>query len=152
MEAFSYYVGTWSVEGLKRLELHVRKLFYKKGTTTNAHTSVLELPYNCKKRSILFEFPYWDSLFIRHHIDIMHVEKNVCEKVINTLLGIGGKTKDNVKACLDIKSLCIMSSLNQKIDGWQKRYSNCILHIKQATEDYVLHYVEACQSPGWVNC
>ena len=41
-----------------------------------------------KKRSILFDLPYWKVLDVRHCIDVMHVEKNVCDSVIGTLLNI----------------------------------------------------------------
>lgn len=47
---------------------------------------------------------------------VMHVEKNACEKVICIVLDIIGKTKDNLKARLDIKSLGIRPSLYQNTD------------------------------------
>ena len=28
-----------------------------------------------KKRSICFELPYWKSLYVRHFLDVMHIEK-----------------------------------------------------------------------------
>jgi hypothetical protein len=33
-----------------------------------------------------------------HAIDAMHVEKNVCEALVGTLLDIPGKIKDTIKA------------------------------------------------------
>jgi len=50
-----------------------------------------------KKRSIFFYLPYWSDLDVRHCIDVMHVEKNVCDSLIGTLLNIKGKTKDGLK-------------------------------------------------------
>jgi hypothetical protein len=29
-----------------------------------------------KKKSIFFELPYWKSLYVRHFLDVMHIEKN----------------------------------------------------------------------------
>ncbi|KAK2357161.1 hypothetical protein QL285_094460 [Trifolium repens] len=55
-----------------------------------------------KKRSVFFDLPYWSSLDVRHCIDVMHVEKNVCDSVIGTLLNIKGKTKDGANARLDM--------------------------------------------------
>jgi len=55
-----------------------------------------------KKRSIFFDLPYWRVLDVRHYIDAMHVEKNVCDNIIRTLLNIQGKTKDGGNACLDM--------------------------------------------------
>ena len=60
-----------------------------------------------KKRSVFFELPYWSSLDVRHCIDPMHCEKNVCDSVIGTLLNIKGKTKDGVKARLDLAEMGI---------------------------------------------
>ncbi|XP_058771635.1 uncharacterized protein LOC131645005 isoform X1 [Vicia villosa] len=39
-----------------------------------------------KKKSIFFELPYWKSLYVRHFLDVMHIEKNVFDSVIGTLL------------------------------------------------------------------
>ena len=54
-----------------------------------------------KKKSIFFELPYWSKLDVRHSIDVMHVEKNVCDSIIGTLLNIKGKTKDGINARKD---------------------------------------------------
>jgi hypothetical protein len=35
---------------------------------------------------------------VHHAINVMHVEKNVCEALIDTLLNIPSKTKDAFKA------------------------------------------------------
>ena len=44
-----------------------------------------------KKKSIFFCLPYWEVLVVRHKLDVMHIEKNVCESMINTLLDCKGK-------------------------------------------------------------
>jgi hypothetical protein len=36
--------------------------------------------------------PYWSSLKLAHNLDVMHIEKNICENLIGTLLKIVGKT------------------------------------------------------------
>jgi len=45
------------------------------------------------KRSIFFYLPYWCKLDVRHCIDVMNVEKNVCDSLIGTLINIKGKKK-----------------------------------------------------------
>ncbi|KAG8483258.1 hypothetical protein CXB51_022273 [Gossypium anomalum] len=35
-----------------------------------------------KKRSIFFKLPYWEHHILRHNLDVMHIEKNVCENII----------------------------------------------------------------------
>ncbi|XP_016482297.1 uncharacterized protein LOC107803178 isoform X1 [Nicotiana tabacum] len=64
-----------------------------------------------KKRSIFFNLPYWESNLVRHNLDVMHIEKNVCDNLIYTLLGLGKKSKDNLEARLDLKDMKIRPSL-----------------------------------------
>lgn len=35
---------------------------------------------------------------MRHKLDVMHIEKNLCESVVGTLLNILNKTKDEINA------------------------------------------------------
>ncbi|XP_051152423.1 uncharacterized protein LOC127266277 [Andrographis paniculata] len=65
-----------------------------------------------KKKSIFFELPYWAENDIRHNLDVMHIEKNVCENVLHTLLGTKGKTKDNLNTRKDLQLLNIRTSLH----------------------------------------
>nr|CAE05178.2 OSJNBa0013A04.15 [Oryza sativa Japonica Group] len=51
-----------------------------------------------KKKSIFWRLPYWKDLDVRHCIDLMHVEKNVCESLVGLMLNIPGKTKDGLNA------------------------------------------------------
>ncbi|XP_073152786.1 uncharacterized protein [Henckelia pumila] len=64
-----------------------------------------------KKKSIFFELEYWKHLHVRHVLDVMHIEKNVCESLISTLLDIPGKTKDGVAARLDLVEMNIRTDL-----------------------------------------
>jgi len=51
-----------------------------------------------RKKSIFFELPYWVNNLLHHNLDVMHIEKNVCDNVVYTLLNQGKKSKDNLKA------------------------------------------------------
>ena len=62
-----------------------------------------------KKRFILFYLPYWFDLDVRHCIDVMHVEKNVCDSVIGTLLNIHGKTKDGLNTRQDLAKMGVQA-------------------------------------------
>ncbi|XP_012828525.1 PREDICTED: uncharacterized protein LOC105949753 [Erythranthe guttata] len=64
------------------------------------------------KKSILFELPYWSKLKLRHNLDVMHIEKNICDNVMGTILDIDGKTKDTEKARLDLEDMGIRSELH----------------------------------------
>jgi len=56
-----------------------------------------------KKKSILWDLPYWKYMSVRHCLDVMHIEKNVCDSLISTLLDIPGKTKDGLNARKDMQ-------------------------------------------------
>ena len=49
---------------------------------------------------------------IRNNLDVMHIEKNVCDNILGTLLNIEGKSKDNLKARLDLKKIGVRSGLH----------------------------------------
>ena len=56
-----------------------------------------------ENKSIFFELEYWEQILVSHNLDLMHIEKNVCESIIGTLLNIPGKTKDGYTSRLDLK-------------------------------------------------
>ena len=60
---------------------------------------------NWHHKSIFFELPYWSTLRIRHNLDVMHIEKNVCDNVVGTILDIKDKTKDSIKARDDLQKM-----------------------------------------------
>ncbi|XP_024042746.1 uncharacterized protein LOC112099565 [Citrus clementina] len=64
-----------------------------------------------KKNSIFFDLEYWKYLYVRHVLDVMYIEKNVCESIVGTLLGIEGKTKDGLAARMDLKPLNMRTEL-----------------------------------------
>jgi len=64
------------------------------------------LTHNCIKRSIFWELPYWKTNLLCHNLDVMHIEKNMFENIFNTVMDVKGKTKDNIKARLDITLYC----------------------------------------------
>ena len=49
--------------------------------------------FNWRKKRIFFELEYW-SLVLRYILDVMHIEKNVCDSLLNTSWGwISPKTQ-----------------------------------------------------------
>ena len=68
-----------------------------------------------KKKSIFFELPYWKENLIPHNLDVMHIEKNVCDNILGTLLDLDGKAKDNLKARRDLEEMGIRRALHPTI-------------------------------------
>ena len=78
--------------------------------------------HNWKKKSIFFELPYWEHNLIRHNLDVMHIEKNFCDNILWTLLGVIGKTKDNLNARRDLQEMNIRRPLHPQTRGSGKEY------------------------------
>ena len=82
---------------------------------------------NWSKRSIFFELEYWSSLQLKHNIDLMHVQKNVDESLLGTLL-MNDKSKDTSNAREDLRILNIrrnewLQKNGDKFHRPQARYS-----------------------------
>jgi hypothetical protein len=56
-------------------------------------------------KSGLTRLPCYDDLLLPHNIDVMHTEKNIAEALWATLMDTD-KTKDNIKARVDLATLC----------------------------------------------
>ena len=47
----------------------------------------------------------WPKLPLQHSLDVMQIEKNICESIIGTLLNINGKTKGGLNAHKDLEAM-----------------------------------------------
>jgi hypothetical protein len=93
--------------------------FGKHPSNLKRHKMMSDSNLNWNKQSILFELPYWKTLNLRHNLDVMHIEKNICDSLIGTLLNIKGKSKDTPKARMDLKDMKIRRTLHckERTDG-----------------------------------
>ena len=64
-----------------------------------------------EEKSISYNLEYLKHLLVRHQLDVMHIEKNVCESIYGTLLHIPGKTKDGLKSRNDLVEMGIRDEL-----------------------------------------
>ena len=63
------------------------------------------------KRSIFFELPYWKLNQLRHNLDVMHIEKNVCDNLLGTLLNVDKKTRDDANVRKGLEEIGIKPHL-----------------------------------------
>ncbi|CAN6577294.1 unnamed protein product [Malus baccata var. baccata] len=70
-----------------------------------------------KKKSIFYELPYWRHLLIRHNLDVMHIEKNICDNIVGTLLDMDKKSKDGLAARADLEILNIRHGQHPRREG-----------------------------------
>ncbi|XP_056685811.1 uncharacterized protein [Spinacia oleracea] len=75
-----------------------------------------------KKCSGFWRLPYWRFLFVRHSLNVMHIEKNVFDSLIGTLLNIDKKTKDGPKARDDLKKWNIRNELHVVEETGKRKY------------------------------
>ncbi|XP_060169988.1 uncharacterized protein LOC132600681 [Lycium barbarum] len=102
------------------------------GKRTRGQTVVEDRSRQWRKKSIFFDLPYWESNLLRHNLDVMHIEKNVCDNVINTLLNDIGKSKDNLHAREDLREMGIRKELWVDENG---KYPPSLFTISNSKKD-----------------
>lgn len=65
-----------------------------------------------RKRSYLWDLLYWADPKLRNNLDVMHIEKNICDNLIGTFMKIEGKTKDTLNSRLDLEDMGIRDDLH----------------------------------------
>ena len=73
---------------------------------------MLNLSTTGKRKAFFFQFPYWKTLILHHNLDVMHIEKNICDNIVSTLLSIDGKSKDDMNSLLDLQTMGIRDQLH----------------------------------------
>ncbi|MGZ4851135.1 MAG: hypothetical protein ACXV2C_07130 [Candidatus Bathyarchaeia archaeon] len=97
-------------------------IIHGKGSGSTSVGSSRENALLWKKRSVFWELLYWQDLDVRHAIDVMHVEKNVCDNILNILLDVTGKSKDTLKARMDLEEMGIRKELHPQVLANGKKY------------------------------
>ena len=90
-----------------------------------------------KKKSIFFELEYWENSVLHHNLDVMHIEKNVSDRLINTLLNIPGRSKDGIKARLDLIDMGLRTNLAPTV-GEKRAYLPPICYTLNKEEKQVV--------------
>jgi hypothetical protein len=80
------------------------------------------------KKSIFFRLSYWKDNLLRHNLDVMHIEKNVMDNILGTILDISGKMKDNLAARLDLQEMELRPKLHPFIAANGKTYIPAACH------------------------
>ena len=79
--------------------------------------------------------PYWEDHVLRHNLDVMHIEKNIVNNIIGTLLNLDGEIKYNLKAHQDLKDMGIRSGLHLKKVGNDKTHMPYACYHMNASEN-----------------
>ncbi|KAH0776339.1 hypothetical protein KY290_007750 [Solanum tuberosum] len=74
---------------------------------------------------------------LRHNLDVMHIEKNIVDSILGTLLDISGKTKNHAKARYDLKDMGIRKNLHPKDTEDTKLPDGSASNISSILPDHV---------------
>ena len=59
-------------------------------------------------------------LFRSHYLDVVYIEKNICELLLAMILNIKDKTKDDLNSRFDLKKWGIRKSLHPELVGGEQ--------------------------------
>ena len=74
---------------------------------------MLNLSTSGKKEASFFQLPYWKTLILCHNLDVMHLEKNICDSIVDTLSSIEAKSKDNMNSRLNLQAMGIKDQIHR---------------------------------------
>ena len=82
----------------------------------------------------------------------MHIEKNVFENIFNTVMDVKGKTKDNIKARLDVALFCNRKNMELVWDGSRVAKSRASFVLEKNAQLLVYKWLKSlCFSDGHVS-
>ena len=77
----------------------------------------------------------------------MHIEKNMFENIFNTVMDVKGKTKDNIKARLDIALYCNRKNMKLVCDGSRVAKSRASFVLEKNTQLLVYKWLKSLRFP-----
>ena len=84
---------------------------------------------------------------IKHNLDVMHIEKNICESILGTLLEIEGKCKDNEKTRLDMEQLGIRQDQHPVIDNDNYTLPPTLYFLDKADKKSLCQFLHGAKMP-----
>ena len=70
-----------------------------------------------EKKSIFFNLPYWKTNLLHHCLDVMHIKKNIYKLLLEMILNIKDKIKDDLNSLFDLQEWGSKRSLHPKLVG-----------------------------------
>jgi len=101
-------------------------------------------------RRVFFDIPYWKTLLLRHNLDVMHIEKNICDNILGTILNIKGKTKDTLTSRLDLQELNIRKELHPKRNGEKYELPTTCFTLSPEEKPKFLSFFEGFKGSRWI--
>jgi len=92
-----------------------------------------------EEEKYFLRLPYWKDNLLQHNLDVMHIEKNVMNNILGTILNIKGKTKDNLAARLDLQEMGLRHKLHLFTVANGKAYMPTACHtmVREDKENFL---------------
>lgn len=84
---------------------------------------------------------------VRHKLDVMHIEKNICDNILGTLLKIEGKNKDTYKARQDLEDMNIRKELHLRPRGDKFDKPQPAFSFSKKERDKFLSFIRSVKFP-----
>ena len=85
---------------------------------------------------------------LHYNLDMMHIEKNVVDNIIGTLLNLDGKTNNNLKTRQDLKDMGIRSELHlEKVGNDKPCMPHACYHMNASENDGFLQVLKDVRVP-----
>jgi hypothetical protein len=92
-------------------------------------------------------------LFVKHNLDVMHIEKNICESILCTLLQIPSKSKDGEKAWLDMQHMGIQDDSYPLFKSGKYSLPPALYYLGNDEKTYLHKFLEGFKiSDGYASC
>ncbi|CAL8117733.1 unnamed protein product [Prunus armeniaca] len=84
---------------------------------------------------------------MRHVLDVMHIEKNVGDSIIGTLLEIPGKNKDGIAAQLDLLNMGVKTDMQPEYGESRTRLPTRPWNLSRAEKRAVCNFFYGMKVP-----
>ena len=88
---------------------------------------------------------------MRHNLDVMHIEKNVMDNILGTLLNLKDQTKDNYKARLDLADMGMRSELHLQRKSDDTILPTCFHMTSSKRDDFLQVLKDVAVSDGYAS-
>jgi hypothetical protein len=104
-----------------------------------------------KEEEYFVELPYWSSLLIRHNLAVMHIEKNICERILGTLFKLDGKCKNGENAQLDMEHLRIRPDQHPVIKDDKYTLPSALYELDKDARESLCEFLYGVKMPDGVS-
>src|SRR6185312_1988929 len=87
------------------------------------------------------------TLLVRHNLDVMHIEKNICESLLGTLLDLAGKSKDSEKARLDMEELGMRKDYHPLVKNDKYTLPPALYSLDLEDKTYLCKFLHGVKMP-----